>query len=185
MQHLFCLCASLTIRMRKLQCEGGKFCLSITWESYVISNEPEKKIMWQIRGYLAGKGKTEHWVVWELCLTLLQVCVLTYTFPSLFIFPFWSQIRIRVGPCFLYAIVTFQFIKLFAQVYNISLQTWRGTLASVRHPKHLLQEKVWQYAKDTKTKVSVVKIFLVFTLQRIWLFNIFRATMGFMSQFTL
>lgn len=126
MQHLFCLCASLTIRMRKLQCEGGKICLSITWESYVISNEPEKKIMWQIRDYLAGKGKTEHWVVWELCLTLLQVCVLTYTFPSLFIFPFWSQIRIRVGLCFLYAIVTFQFIKIFAQVYNTSFANLKG-----------------------------------------------------------
>lgn len=38
---------SLTIR--KLPCKHEKICQNITRQSYMISNEPENKITWQIR----------------------------------------------------------------------------------------------------------------------------------------
>lgn len=44
---------------------------------------------------------------------LLQIHVLKYVFLALFIFPFWSKIRIKVGLSFFCVIVTFKFIKPF------------------------------------------------------------------------
>lgn len=132
--------------------------------------------------HLASKGQPS--IGQDLCLTLLLNSLLKCVLLALFLFSFWSQIRMKVmGP--LLCNCNTSVYKLFALVYTISfvnLKVPHLFLSGI--PNMVYKKEVWQFSKHTKTKVSLVKIFL-FTLQKIWLYNIFRATMSFKYQFTL
>lgn len=138
---------------------------------------------WQIQWIILQlRGRPS--IGWELCLTSMDLCAQVHVLGLVFIF-FLIPDKDEGRPLF-YATLTFQFIKLFALVYTISfvnLKVQHLLLSGI--PNTVYKKEVWQFSKDTKTKVSLVKIFLDFTLQKIWLYNIFRATMGSKYQFTL
>lgn len=125
--------------------------------------------------HLSCKGETKHWVVWELCLSLLQIHVLKYMFLTLFIFPFWSKIRIKVGLSFFCVIVTFKFIKPFcSSIQHAICKSEAAILAFARHPKHPLGERtVTSFQRHQDKRISCENLSGVYTskdliIQYLW-----------------
>ena len=80
----------------------------------------KKKIICQIQWMVFQvRGRTT--TGWsESCTWFTQFRVLRCIFLALFIFPFWSKIRMQVGLCFFHVILTFKFVKtIYAEVYNM------------------------------------------------------------------